>query len=424
MQSTTSWRNTLFGTPCRPSVDKRLRAYAIITSTPFKADTWTNLGAIRELAAMFLGSFFLIESMLESAPPHITIGVALSFATFTGTGSAYSHYELDRQHQGGEASHNPETNAVRLSLSSQQIFMLIITAIGQAGDFVGFPDDMLDLEAAGLLNTNYLIIINIALLILGLAAAWAEVRACKIAMEINNGVTLLTNENPNKHIDRWSLFSLIIKTIQVFLTSILFWAKVSDTFFGADEMTPMKVSIMGLIYALPLTLVVTYCMVFYQYFINVNNQGHFNSALSESLESQIEEEDDQNSLETRTNLEKFWVALKKAGILQDDSAHNYAMRFEKLMLLGRLLGTATEFSEELTFLLTDFFTPQWLPLILITCLTVGLILSVSDARTAANNLKDYRKEHPADNILSSSCCNLFNADRTKSNAYAAVTSQI
>ncbi len=395
----------------------------------FEADIHTRLGAIRELFAMSLGTFYQMHTIFRQVTtPQIALCLAIPCAGFTGAGSSYAHYELDRQHQTdteidtGTEDRNPlldadsaSSSSESLSLSYGQLFMLIITAIGLANDSVGFPSNVMDLATASYLSSPCLIAITMILFLFGLAAAWAEVRACKIAMQINNGSAQVAEEDPNQKADRWSKFSISMKVMQVAVTSGLFWARVADRVLGFDTITPMGVSKQGLLVASPLTLFITCGTIFYQYYINVNNQGYFDHyTLMRESETGSKKGARTSDLPAHPLIEKtspetcqesFLFALKITGILHDDDPeNNYATRIEKILLLGRLLGSAGEFAEEITFLLAEAFSPQWLLPILFICLTVGLVISVSDARTSANNLKEHREKNLVANLPSEEGC--------------------
>jgi len=389
-----------------------------------KADIHTKLGAIREFSAMALGSFYLVNTMLSrTAPEKAALWTAIAFSLLTGLGSSYSHYELDRQHQASSeskarGSYQPLLPTIENGplITYSQGFMLLVTAVGQANDFVGFPEDIIDLEVDGHVSNFYLIVINLVFLFFGLLGAWAEVRACKIAMEINNGTAQPTDENPNQKIDFWTLFSLAMKTIQMAITSLLFRAKLFDFTLPSKKLNLMDVSSTGLGCAILPALFTTCSSIFYQTFINLNNQGHNDTytapdSLSSDLETDIEisgistEEVSADFLDnTPTSLA---LTLKTIGLL-DDPNNTYATRFEKFLLVGRIMGSATEFSEEVTFLIAASLSRPWFICVLVLATSMGILISVSDARTAANNLENYRRNNkPNIDHTAKSCVEKF-----------------
>lgn len=371
-----------------------------------KADIHTKLGALREFSAMALGSFYLMNTMLSRmASKNAAFWTAIPFSFLTGLGSSYSHYELDRQHQASSeskarGSYQPLLPTVKNGylITYSQGFMLLVTAVGQANDFVGFPEDIVDLEVEGHVSNSYLIAINIGLLLFGLIGAWAEVRACKIAMETNNGTAQAADENPNQTADVWTVFSLAMKTLQMGITSLLFWAKVFDLTLPPEKLNLMNVSRKGLGCAIIPALFTTYSSIFYQIFINLNNQGHNDTYTApDPLASDLEEnsETSSTSTEKESPTSLFTLILKAIGLLEDAN-HNHATRFEKFLLVGRILGSATDFSEEVTFLLATRPSQQWLICALILATSFGILISISDARTAANNLENYRINNKPD----------------------------
>ncbi len=389
----------------------------------FEADIHTYFGAVREFSAVFLGTFYQMYALFKRTTPPLTASLlAAACALITGAGSSYTHYELDRQHQTGsekkpKIGDSSYSSSKSSSLSYAQCMLLLTTAFGQANDSVGFPSNILDIAAEGLINNNHLLVIRAALFMLGLMAAWAEIRACKIAMQINNGSAQPEKEDPGLKADGWSKFSIFMKVIQIATTSGLFWARAFDQFIINKKATPMGVSIQGLYAALPLTVFITFCTVFYQHFININNQGHFDHNIifrvSEESERCALEGDNDETSSLAGYMQSFVFALKAVGILHDDiSSNRYVTRGEKFLLLGRLLGSAGEFAETLSFLILTALSPQWFLPVLFACLVTGIVISISDARTARNNLEDNRKksqtlvspEHKVTSLSSFFCC--------------------
>ena len=88
--------------------------------------------------------------------------------------------------------------------------------------------------------------------------------------------------------------------------------------------------------------------------------------------------------------EQFWQLLQTIGFVKDPN-ERHVSRLEKLLLPGRVLGTATDFAEEILFLMRNILSAPLYLLGAVVTTIVGLAMSGSDGRNAINNLRDFRQ---------------------------------
>lgn len=261
-------------------------------------------------------------------------------------------------------------------ITPMQSFMLIVSMIGGSGDFMGFIEDITNIEASQYLRKPELALQGLFLLAVGLLAAWAEARAKKNAMETNNGTAKSAEENPNQDADKWTLGSLVIKTLQTATANALFYASIADKLCGFKVDTDFDVSYKGLLCALIPMMYVTWSTVSYQYYINVSHQGHFDSLSPEITADELAECGDVATL--GADLEEGADNDSCCGQLVNDLKSMGL--FDDKRAFGRVLGTATDLAEELLFLLRNKLSSKAYVEAAVGFLVASMIASGSDAR--------------------------------------------
>lgn len=382
----------------------------------FEGDLQTNLGALREFLTMEFNTLYLLLPTLElfasSRHKKTPLGYSLPstvistiLATAIAYGSAVIQHAIDKMNEEvveftpynlpsarpsasvdqpvdqkdefhweklWEECINYLTHSGKLTPS--QVAQLAMAKIGQASDLMGFAIGMSN-TSPSLGVTTKIILTSIAFTA-GILVSEAAIRPARNAMEFhNNRAFNPPGDDPNGQADGWTNIFLLAKILQTGIANIVFYATLADKINGYKSNTPFNMSKQGILDMLIPTVYVTFSVVFFQNFISVMNQQYSRPHENQHLDTestQFSGQDTPEAAQPITFCEKTFITF---------------------LLMGRMLGTATDCSVPLLTALSDYLSPGAYVGVALGATVVGMGLCTSDWRTNKKNWDKYREKN-------------------------------
>lgn len=410
-------------------------------------DCHTQAGAVREFLTMWFNSTYLWASLIDnflptSRLPKTPLGYSLpgviagaAFAAGLAYGSAEIQRTLDKYMESSQpldrdSLHSHDNSAAPINnnhcydklvnfltdsgkLEPKHVAKITLAMLGQAGDLVGFAVGILN-ASSSFLTPAEKAISNFIILFAGLCASWAAVRPSSHVMKLHAKTARNVphgQADPNEKPDGWTLLFLAAKILQTSIANIAFYGTIADKMNHYPSNTLLGVSTHGIVDTLLPIIYVTLSVIFFQYFISVMNQGLYREHAS-----------DNNDLEM--------TQVTQAEPISNDNNIIDTSRTEKvliyILLLGRLMGTGTDCSVPVLFMLNNYLSPSVYLSVALGGTAVGMGISLSDARTCRENWNTFRKKNDAwikdvsngiqqqTQYLSRNVCRLFSSCQKKS----------
>jgi hypothetical protein len=313
-------------------------------------------------------------------------------------------------------------------LTSWQAIQLAMAKLGQAGDLTGFAVGLLNSPHSSFSKTEQ-ILLNYSIFMGGVIASEAAVRPSRLAMIFNENKARNVphgESDPNAAADKWTIIFMIAKILQTSIANINFYGGVFDKIMGEEPNTPFGVSSNGIKYgALPI-FYVTVSVVLFQYLVSVMNQKHYREHGSEKnneetlpssdntsrVVNQMHTEEHHSSqdndieapyrLVTEDMKEQLFDQEPKISqpnieeqppASEEQPPASWLKGIITFLLIGRMLGTATDCSVPLLFALNSMLSSWVYIAVAVAGTSLGARMSTSDWRTNKQNWDAFYKKN-------------------------------